>query len=188
MQGNEFFRRNLRPAFRLGKFVSPPPGTPPPAPGNELAAQRWAHGDRTLDLRGPTPFGKPLRTASAGNQGVWTGRGTPPRSGPIRLGPMLTGRIIFPCQPYLAILDEGQEKYAKKAVLLIGEDRIGPPDESIKARLVLGQASYFRLSRVRRRKSCGFARGRKATSPAQQGGAGRGPALGGSPFGIWQCD
>ena len=36
---------------------------------------------------------------------------------------------------YLMILDEGQEKRAKKDILLIGEDRIGPPDESIKTQL-----------------------------------------------------
>jgi hypothetical protein len=36
---------------------------------------------------------------------------------------------------YLAILDEGQEKYAKKAVLLVGEERLGRPDASVRARL-----------------------------------------------------
>jgi hypothetical protein len=36
---------------------------------------------------------------------------------------------------YLAIVDEGQEKHAKKAVLLIGEKRLGRADESVKARL-----------------------------------------------------
>jgi hypothetical protein len=36
---------------------------------------------------------------------------------------------------YLAILDEGQEKHAKKAVLLVGEKRLGTPDESVKAQL-----------------------------------------------------
>jgi hypothetical protein len=42
---------------------------------------------------------------------------------------------------YLAILDEGQErgvlKGVKKAVLLVGEKRLGAPDESIKAHLNL---------------------------------------------------
>lgn len=37
---------------------------------------------------------------------------------------------------YLAILDEGQEKGQAKAtrasVLAVGEERLGPPDESIK--------------------------------------------------------
>jgi hypothetical protein len=36
---------------------------------------------------------------------------------------------------YLAILDEGQVKHAKKTVLLVGETRLGPADESVKARL-----------------------------------------------------
>jgi hypothetical protein len=38
---------------------------------------------------------------------------------------------------YLAILDEGQEKGTKKAILLVGEKRLGPPDASIKTRLDL---------------------------------------------------
>jgi hypothetical protein len=33
---------------------------------------------------------------------------------------------------YLAILDEGQVQHAKKAVLLVGAKKLGPPDESIK--------------------------------------------------------
>jgi hypothetical protein len=36
---------------------------------------------------------------------------------------------------YLMILDRGQEKHAKRAILLVGGDRLGPPDESVKARL-----------------------------------------------------
>jgi hypothetical protein len=36
---------------------------------------------------------------------------------------------------YLAILDEGQEKASRKAVLVVGEERFGPPDESVKAQL-----------------------------------------------------
>jgi hypothetical protein len=36
---------------------------------------------------------------------------------------------------YLMILDEGQEKHARKAVLLVGEERLGPFDESVKVRL-----------------------------------------------------
>jgi hypothetical protein len=36
---------------------------------------------------------------------------------------------------YLAILDEGQEKFAREAILLFGEERFGPPGESVKARL-----------------------------------------------------
>jgi hypothetical protein len=48
---------------------------------------------------------------------------------------------------YLAILDEGQEKYAKKAVLLVGQKRLGPPDESVKARLD-GITDLERLDRM----------------------------------------
>jgi hypothetical protein len=36
---------------------------------------------------------------------------------------------------YLAILDEGQEKCARELILLQGEDRFGPPNESVKASL-----------------------------------------------------
>ena len=36
---------------------------------------------------------------------------------------------------YLAILDEGQEKHAKKTVLSVGGKRLGPPAASATARL-----------------------------------------------------
>jgi hypothetical protein len=36
---------------------------------------------------------------------------------------------------YLAILDEGQEKHAKKVILLFGEKRLGPPDGAFRSRL-----------------------------------------------------
>ncbi len=36
---------------------------------------------------------------------------------------------------YLMILEEGEEKHARKTVLLVGKPRLGPPDESVKARL-----------------------------------------------------
>jgi hypothetical protein len=36
---------------------------------------------------------------------------------------------------YLAILDEGQEMCARKAILLVGKVRLGLPDESIKDQL-----------------------------------------------------
>jgi hypothetical protein len=38
---------------------------------------------------------------------------------------------------YLAILDEGREKATRESILLFGEERFGPPDESIKAQLNL---------------------------------------------------
>ena len=36
---------------------------------------------------------------------------------------------------YLMILDEGQEKRVKKDILIAGEVRIGPPDESVKSQV-----------------------------------------------------
>jgi hypothetical protein len=36
---------------------------------------------------------------------------------------------------YLAIVDEGQEKFAREAILLLGEDRFGPPEESVREQL-----------------------------------------------------
>ena len=51
---------------------------------------------------------------------------------------------------YLMLLDEGQEKRAKKDILLVGEERLGPPDESVKARLD-GITQLERLDRMLRR-------------------------------------
>ena len=48
---------------------------------------------------------------------------------------------------YLAILDEGREKHAKRTVLLVGEKRLGPPDESVKSRLG-GITDLERLDRM----------------------------------------
>jgi hypothetical protein len=36
---------------------------------------------------------------------------------------------------YLAILDEGQEKCVREIILVLGEDRFGPPDETAQNRL-----------------------------------------------------
>ena len=36
---------------------------------------------------------------------------------------------------YLAILDEGRERATREDILLVGEERLGPPDEAIKAQL-----------------------------------------------------
>jgi hypothetical protein len=47
---------------------------------------------------------------------------------------------------YLGILEEGEEKHARKAILLFGEKKLGPPDESIKTRL----ASITDLERLDR--------------------------------------
>jgi hypothetical protein len=48
---------------------------------------------------------------------------------------------------YLMILDEGKEKQAKKAVLLVGQQQLGPPDESIRVRLD-GITDLERLDRM----------------------------------------
>jgi hypothetical protein len=36
---------------------------------------------------------------------------------------------------YLAILDEGQEKATREDILLFGQGKFGPPEESVKAEL-----------------------------------------------------
>jgi hypothetical protein len=38
---------------------------------------------------------------------------------------------------YLAILDEGREKATRESILLVGDERLGPPEESVKAQLNL---------------------------------------------------
>jgi hypothetical protein len=47
---------------------------------------------------------------------------------------------------YLAILDEGQEKALREVILVQGEDRLGPPAESVKAEL----NNVLDLDRLRR--------------------------------------
>ena len=47
---------------------------------------------------------------------------------------------------YLAILDEGQEKFAKETILLFGGERLGPPEEWVKVQL----NSVMDLERLRR--------------------------------------
>ncbi len=44
-------------------------------------------------------------------------------------------RAMQESDTYLAILDEGQEKALRNVILALGEDRIGPPDESVKESL-----------------------------------------------------
>jgi hypothetical protein len=51
---------------------------------------------------------------------------------------------------YLMILDEGKEKQAKKDILIFGEAKFGPPDESAKAQLE-SIADLERLERMVRR-------------------------------------
>ena len=51
---------------------------------------------------------------------------------------------------YLAILDEGQEKATREAILLFGEGKFGPPEESLKAELTT-ITDLARLKRMVRR-------------------------------------
>ncbi len=51
---------------------------------------------------------------------------------------------------YLMILDEGQEKATREIILVLGEDRLGPPDESVKAGLN-NITDLNRLKRIVRR-------------------------------------
>ncbi len=44
-------------------------------------------------------------------------------------------RVMHESDTYLAILDEGQEKFARKAVLSIGQKRCGLPPDEVKNRL-----------------------------------------------------
>jgi hypothetical protein len=44
-------------------------------------------------------------------------------------------RAMHESDTYLAILDEGREKYARKAVLMVGEERFGTPPEVVKSQL-----------------------------------------------------
>jgi hypothetical protein len=44
-------------------------------------------------------------------------------------------RAMHESDTYLAILDEGQEKATREDILLFGEGKFGPPEESIKAKL-----------------------------------------------------
>jgi hypothetical protein len=59
-------------------------------------------------------------------------------------------RAMQESDTYLAILDEGREKGAREDILLVGEERIGPPDESVKAKLQ-EVADLGRLKRMVRR-------------------------------------
>jgi len=44
-------------------------------------------------------------------------------------------RAMQESDTYLAILDEGKESFAREVILLQGEDRFGPPEESVRAQL-----------------------------------------------------
>src|SRR5262249_50206035 len=51
---------------------------------------------------------------------------------------------------YLAIIDEGQEKATKEAILVAGEERFGPPEEAMKTQLA-NVSDLQRLKRMLRR-------------------------------------
>lgn len=59
-------------------------------------------------------------------------------------------RIMQESDTYLMIVDEGMEKQAKKAILLFGEERLGPADEAIKSELK-NVSDLERLDRMIRR-------------------------------------
>jgi len=59
-------------------------------------------------------------------------------------------RAMQESDTYLMILDEGQEKQAKKAILVVGEERLGPPEEAVKTHLA-HVSDLGRLDRMIRR-------------------------------------
>ena len=59
-------------------------------------------------------------------------------------------RAMHESDTYLAILDEGQEKHARKAVLLVGQERCGSPSEEVKRRIE-NITDLERLDRMLRR-------------------------------------
>jgi hypothetical protein len=59
-------------------------------------------------------------------------------------------RAMHESDTYLAILDEGQEKRARKDILIAGEERIGMPEESVKTQLE-AVTDLDRLDRMFRR-------------------------------------
>ncbi|HVC97178.1 MAG TPA: hypothetical protein VND64_26095 [Pirellulales bacterium] len=59
-------------------------------------------------------------------------------------------RVMQESDTYLMILDEGQEKRARKDILLVGEERFGPPDDSVRVRLS-GITDLDHLDRMLRR-------------------------------------
>jgi hypothetical protein len=59
-------------------------------------------------------------------------------------------RVMQESDTYLMILDEGQEKATREAILVVGEERFGPADEAV--RVQLAQVTDLdRLKRMHRR-------------------------------------
>ena len=59
-------------------------------------------------------------------------------------------RAMQESDTYLMILEEGQEKQAKKSILVVGEDRFGPPEQSVRDQLE-SITNLERLDRMFRR-------------------------------------
>jgi hypothetical protein len=55
-------------------------------------------------------------------------------------------RVMQESDTYLMILDEGQEKCAREIILIVGEERFGPPEEAVRAQL----ATVTDLPRLKR--------------------------------------
>jgi hypothetical protein len=51
---------------------------------------------------------------------------------------------------YLMILDQGQEKFAREAIMVVGEERLGPPEEAVRVQLA-HVTDLQRLKRILRR-------------------------------------
>ena len=61
-----------------------------------------------------------------------------------------SSKTVHESDTYLAILDEGQEKATHEDILLFGEERLGPADESVKSQ-VDAITDLARLKRMIRR-------------------------------------
>jgi hypothetical protein len=59
-------------------------------------------------------------------------------------------RAMHESDTYLAILDEGQEKARREDILVVGEERFGPPDEAVRVQLA-NVTDLERLKRMHRR-------------------------------------
>jgi hypothetical protein len=59
-------------------------------------------------------------------------------------------RMMQESDTYLMILDEGQEKFAREAILVVGEERLGPFDEAVRSQLA-SVTDLDRLKRMHRR-------------------------------------
>jgi hypothetical protein len=58
-------------------------------------------------------------------------------------------RMMQESDTYLMILEEGEEKATREVILILGEDRFGPPDEALRAGLI-NITDLARLKRMAR--------------------------------------